>query len=75
MDPLLCHTVPQVVHLLPRLQCFWLRISMLGLSGLAVVRKLNHPPGMINNYYNHSSMALLFLPFISMLTKSTRISK
>jgi hypothetical protein len=22
---------------------------------------------MINNYYNHSSMALLFLPFISML--------
>jgi hypothetical protein len=22
---------------------------------------------MINNYYNHSSMALLFLPFVSML--------
>jgi hypothetical protein len=25
------------------------------------------PSGMINNYYIHSSMALLFLPFISML--------
>jgi hypothetical protein len=23
--------------------------------------------GMISNYYNHSSMALLFLPFVSML--------
>jgi hypothetical protein len=26
------------------------------------------PPRMINNYYNHSSMALLFLPFVSMLS-------
>jgi hypothetical protein len=25
------------------------------------------PSGMINNYYIHSSMALLFLPFVSML--------
>jgi hypothetical protein len=30
MDPLLCHTVPQAVHLLPGLQCIWSRISMLG---------------------------------------------
>jgi hypothetical protein len=25
------------------------------------------PPGMINNYYNHSSMDLHFLPFVSIL--------
>jgi hypothetical protein len=26
------------------------------------------PHGMINHYYNHSSMSLLFLPFVSMLS-------
>jgi hypothetical protein len=40
MDPLLCHTVPQVVHLLPGLQCIYSRISMLGLSGFTVVNKI-----------------------------------
>jgi hypothetical protein len=30
-------------------------------------RRHPFPPGMINNYYNHSSMALIFLPFFSML--------
>jgi hypothetical protein len=42
--PLLCHAVPQVVHLLLGLQCSWSRISMLGLSGLAYVRKTRHKP-------------------------------
>jgi hypothetical protein len=32
------------VHLLPGLQCSWSRISMLGLSGLATVRKTEHRP-------------------------------
>jgi hypothetical protein len=41
---LLCHTVPQAVLLLPGLQCSWSRISMLGLSGLTVVRKDGHRP-------------------------------
>jgi hypothetical protein len=44
MDPLLCHTVPQAVHLLLGLQCSWSRISMLGLSGLTAVRKIEHIP-------------------------------
>jgi hypothetical protein len=41
---LLCHTVPQEVLLLPGLQCSWSRISMLGLSGLTAVRKVEHRP-------------------------------
>jgi hypothetical protein len=41
---LLFHAVPQAVLLLPGLQCSWSRISMLGLSGLAAVRKYGHRP-------------------------------
>jgi hypothetical protein len=40
MDPLLCHVVPQDVHLLPGLQCIYSRIYMLGLSRLASMRKI-----------------------------------
>jgi hypothetical protein len=43
---LLCHAVPQAVPLLLfwGLQHNWSRISMLELSGLAVVRKMGHRP-------------------------------
>jgi hypothetical protein len=44
MDPLLCNAVPQAIHLLPGLQRIWSRISMLGLSGFVVVRKIEHGP-------------------------------
>jgi hypothetical protein len=44
MDPLLFHIVPQAVHLLPGLQCFWSIISMLGLPGFTVMRKIIQDP-------------------------------
>jgi hypothetical protein len=44
MNPLHCHTVPQVVHLFPGLQCIWSRISMLELSGFTVVNKVYQMP-------------------------------
>jgi hypothetical protein len=40
MDPLLCHTILQDVHLLPGLHCIFSRISMLGLSRLTTVNKI-----------------------------------
>jgi hypothetical protein len=41
---LLCQAVPQEILLLLGLQCNWSRISMLELSGLAVVNKDGHRP-------------------------------
>jgi hypothetical protein len=80
MDPLLCHAVPQVFHLLLGLQCIWSRISMLGLSGFATVRKIEHRPKHLrhaginswleytNSIYsqqNHGSSPTICFPFPS----------
>jgi hypothetical protein len=87
MDPLLCHAVPQVVHLLPGLQCSWSRISMLGLSGLAAVRKTEHRPKHLrhagldswleytNSLYNqqyHGFSSTIHFPFPSQDTNEER---
>jgi hypothetical protein len=80
MDPLICHTVPQVFHLLLGIQCIWSRKSMLGLSGFVAVRKNEHEPkhlrhAGLNSWMeytsslyiqkNHSSSPTICFPFPS----------